>query len=217
MRSFKTPVLAHWHKLVEDFSISPLKFYDAVEAGIRRREIPELSITRIEYHESGVLSATRIYRRIRRKKLVYDICAAPFGNGYFFSCWLSEPKKSYKLWGLLAVLLLLALAYFVLDHYGMTGCFYAFAIGLLAFILMVWSIRRGWFLSDDVLLAIPYLGPLYEYFFDPETYYKEDTRIMFQEMMHAAVLEALDEVLQAKGLRALVPEDRRPAVRYLFR
>jgi hypothetical protein len=217
MRSFKTPVHSHWHTLVENFSTSSLDFYNLVEAGVRKREIPNLLISRVEYYESGVLSATRIYRRIQRKKLVYDICAAPFGNGFFFSAWVTEPKKSYKAWGLLAVLLLLAVVYSLLDRYGMRGCFLAFALSLLALLLAIWATRKGWFLSEDVILATPYLGYLYEYLFDPETYYKEDTRIMFQEMVHAAVLEAVDEVLQAKGLRALAPESRKLTVRPLVK
>ena len=38
----------------------------------------------------GILSAKREYLRVRRKELAYDICGAPFGNGFFFSSWLGE-------------------------------------------------------------------------------------------------------------------------------
>ncbi len=30
----------------------------------------------------------RIYQRIGRKKLVFDVCGAPFGKGFFVSWWM---------------------------------------------------------------------------------------------------------------------------------
>jgi hypothetical protein len=217
MRSLETPVFAHWHKLVENFQTSPLEFYEAVEAAVRKREIPELSTSRVEYHESGALSALRIYSRIQRKKLAFDVCAAPFGNGFFFSSWLTEPKKSYRAWGCLTILVFLAFAYLLIQGMGWQGLYIAAVLVLGALAILIISARGGWLASEDLILGIPYLGPLYEHFFDPETYFKEDTRIMFQEMVHAAVLEAVDEMLQAKGLRALAPEARQPAIRSLTR
>ena len=214
-RSFSTPVFANWHTLVEDFQTSPLEFYEAVEAAVRKREIPDLRFSRVEYHESGVLSALRIYQRIERKKLAFDVCAAPFGTGFFFSWWLSEPKKSYKALGCLAFLLFLAFAYIVLEKYGTTGCFFALLLGLVAMAVLVMGVREGWFLSEDIIRDTPYLGAIYEYFFDPETFYKEDTRTMYREMVHAAVLEVIDGTLEAKGLRALAPEYRKPEIRRL--
>jgi hypothetical protein len=217
MRSFETPVFAHWHKLVENFETSPLEFYEAVEAAVRKKEIPELRCSRVEYRESGILSAVRIYHRVQRKKLAFDVCAAPFGNGFFFSSWLTEPKKSYKAWGCLGVLVFFALAYVVLKDMELKNLVVAVPFVLVAFTVLVISARGGWFLAEEIILNIPYLGNMYEHFFDPETYFKEDTRIMFQEMAHGAVLEAVDAVLQTKGLRALAPEDRKPAVRSLVK
>lgn len=216
-RSFETPVYAHWHKLVENFEASPLEFYEAVEAAVRRREVPDMRCSRIEYHESGVLSALRIYQRIERKKLAFDICAAPFGTGFFFSWWLTEPKKSYKAQGCLLFLLLVVLSYFIQAKFELKGCAIAFLLGIAAVVVLVAGARGGWLISEDIILDTPYLGAIYEYFFDPETYYKEDTRIMYREMVHAAVLEAVDGTLQTKGLRALAPEDRQPTVRSLLR
>jgi hypothetical protein len=216
-RSFETPVFAHWHKLVENFEVSPLEFYEAVEAAVRKREVPDMRASRIEYHESGVLSALRIYQRIERKKLAFDICAAPFGTGFFFSWWLTEPKKSYKAQGCLLTLLLLVLSYFIQAKFEIKGCAIAFLLGIAAVGVLVMGVREGWFLSEDIILDTPYLGAIYEYFFDPETYYKEDTRTMYREMVHAAILEVVDGTLETKGLRALAPEDRKPTVRSLVR
>jgi len=217
MRSLETPVFAHWHKVVPDFSTSPLEFYTALEAALAKREIPELTTSRIEYRESGVVSALRVYLRVRRKKLAFDVCAAPFGTGFFFSSWLTEPKKSYKAWGCLSVLVLLALAGMILDKSGYLGCGVAFLLLLLALTILVLGVWQGWFLSEDILLDLPYLGPLYQYFFDPDTYYKEDTRIVYQEVVHAAVLEVVNETLTARGLRALAPEEAKATTRSLIR
>jgi hypothetical protein len=217
MRSLETPVFAHWHKLVPDFSASPLEFYASLEAVLATREIPELSTSRIEYHESGVISALRIYLRIQRKKLAFDVCAAPFGTSFFFSWWLTEPKKSYKAWGCLTVLLLIAGAVLVLEKFGYQGCGIALLLFILSLCILVVGTWEGWFLSEDIILDIPYLGPLYEYLFDPQTYYKEDTRLMFQEMIHGAVLEVVDGTLTAKGLRALAPEETKATTRSLIR
>lgn len=217
MRSLQTPVFAHWHKLVPEFTASPQEFYTALETAVRKREVPDLKTSRIEYHESGVISALRIYLRIQRNKLAFDVCAAPFGTDFFFSWWLTEPKKSYKAWGCLSLFLLFGLAALVITTFDTKGCVFALLLGLAAIAILVMGTRGGWFLSKDIILAIPYLGALYEYFFDPETYYKEDTRTMYREIVHGAMLEVVDEVLETKGLRALAPEDRKPTVRSLVR
>jgi hypothetical protein len=214
-RSLDTPVFAQWHTLVDNFQTSQFEFYDAVEAAVRKREIPDLRFSRVEYHESGALSALRIYQRIERKKLAFDICAAPFGTGFFFSWWLTEPKKSYKALGCLAFGILLVFALLVLDRYGVKGCFSALLLGLAAIAFLVLGVRGGWFFSEDIIRDIPVVGTIYEYFFDPETYYKADTRVMYREVVHAAVLEVIDATLHAKGLRALAPEMRTPTVRSL--
>jgi hypothetical protein len=214
-RSLETPVFAHWHKLVPDFSTSSQEFYAALEAALAKREIPELKTSRIEYHESGIISALRVYLRIERKKLAFDICAAPFGTAFFFSWWLTEPKKSYQAQGCLFVVLLFVLAYFILKQFDYQGCGIVLVILILAAWIAVLGVREGWFLSEDIILETPYLGALYQYFFDPETYYKEDTRIMYREIVHGAVLEVVDETLTSKGLRALAPEDTKMTTRSL--
>src|ERR1700753_1489789 len=82
-------VLGHQNVLVEGFSTSPLDFYAAVEAALYRRQIPDIKFTRVTWRESGILSAERIYLRVTRGVLNFDICAAPFGTGFFFSWWLT--------------------------------------------------------------------------------------------------------------------------------
>src|SRR5213593_4636311 len=90
-------VVSHWHKPFEDFGTSSLEFYTAVEAAIRRREIPDTSTSRVDWREGGLASARREYLRVSRGRLSFDICAAPFGTGFFFSWWLAEAQNWWTL------------------------------------------------------------------------------------------------------------------------
>lgn len=67
-----------------------------------------------------------------------------------------------------------------------------------------------------MLTRIPYLGVLFGLIHNvarPMTYYRMDTALMFQSVTHAAVLESLDKVTEAKGLRALSELERRPTMK----
>ena len=66
------------------------------------------------------------------------------------------------------------------------------------------------------LATIPVVGYLVARFIKPLTYYKIDTALMFQSVTHGAVLEALDGITKAKGLRALSEADRKPIMRDFF-
>ncbi len=69
------------------------------------------------------------------------------------------------------------------------------------------------------LYALPILSWLaffFEKFFKPDTYYKIDTMMMFQSLIHSAVLEVVDEHTKAKGLRTLSETDRKPKMKDIF-
>lgn len=215
MEPLESPVLSHWHKFIENFDTSSLEFYAAVGAALQRREIPGITTSEVEFREGGVMTAKRVYFRVVRDRYAFDICGAPFGNGFFFSWWLTKTNPSLRAQGCFAVILLLCLAYLILLKFDYKGCYVALAILTLSAAVTVMGIRGGWFLSDDFIIDTPYLGPVYQRLFKPATYYKEDTRLMYQEMVHAAVLEVIDSLLVGKGLRALAPEERQPEMRPL--
>ena len=89
-KSKKTEVLKHWYVLHLDFDTITSEFYQAIEYDLKARELTGLEISRIEYAEGGLLSAKREYLRMRRERLVFDVCAAPFGTSWFFSCRFAE-------------------------------------------------------------------------------------------------------------------------------
>jgi hypothetical protein len=213
-------VISHWQHPIENFQTSPLDFYAAVEQALRPREIPDISTSRVDWKEGGLLSARREYLRVQRGKLAFDVCAAPFGTGFFFSSWLTELPPTHGL--LYAILILLAgpvmLAMFV-QAFGFLAGFFLTLIG---FPLLIvgggYLVRRGdlGVEAEDAILAIPIFGTLYERIFKPVTYYKMDTAMMFQSAVHAAVLEVIDQLISAKGIRAMSELERKPIMRGLY-
>lgn len=88
-------VLANWHKLIENLQVSSKEFYAAVQAGLSRRQVPALKTQVVVRNEGGVLSPRREYLRMTDGRVAFDLCAAPFGTGFFFSWWLVERKASW--------------------------------------------------------------------------------------------------------------------------
>ena len=154
-------VVSHWYQLFEGFHIEPSAFYDSLEQAIQKRSIPDTQFERIKCAEGGMFSADRLYLRITRKDHYFDICGAPFGNGYFVSWWL--------------------VAY---PH----GCLLVFE-------------------------QIPFIGAVIKALFNPVTYYRIDTTLMFQQAVHGSLLSILDRIIEAKGLRALTEAERKPIMR----
>jgi len=68
-----------------------------------------------------------------------------------------------------------------------------------------------------LLAAIPWIGALVRTFIRPDTYYKMDSALMFQQATHAAVQEAVDGMTNAKGIRALTELERKPILREFYK
>jgi hypothetical protein len=215
-------VEGRWHTNIEGASISALDFFELVKAGVARRKIPDLRISEVEWQESGLGSGKRVYLRVSRENLNFDICAAPFGNGYFFSWWLARiPRVLLDLGFLFAAFMAggILMVFLSKSQGGCSGCaglflapilFLGGLVGLGAFV------RYGDAGLEPTVLSMPITGFLYQLIFRPTTYFNEDTAIIFRDAVHAAVLEGVDAVIAKNGLRALAPEDRKPVVRNLL-
>lgn len=217
------PVLSHWSTLLEEFQTSALDFYTRVEQALSRREIPDIRTSRVEYKESGVLSARREYLRVERGEHVFDVCAAPFGRAFFFSSWLTQKRP-----GLLAAagfvalyvivlnvaLVIIGLFLTILGLDGLTMAILQFLVLLAAapFLFVLLAEKVG----PESVAMLPVIGPLYVWIFSPATYYKLDTAAMFQKLVHNTVLEAIDELTTTHGLRALSEAERKPVMRGLL-
>ncbi len=160
-RPSRVSILSHWYHLVEGLQASPKEFYASVKQAIAKRQIPDSWITWVDWREGGLLSAKREYLRVRRRGLIFDICGAPFGTGFFFSWWLGEVPSGF--WALVSL--------------------------------------------------VPFFGPLMVRTFRPDTYYKVDTALMFQESVSQAVFEVINQTTSAKGLRPLSELERKPILR----
>ena len=67
-----------------------------------------------------------------------------------------------------------------------------------------------------LLMRIPVIGVLIERFAKPQTYYRVDTATMFQSLIHSAVMQVIDDMTEAKGIRSLPDTERKPEMRSFF-
>lgn len=209
-------VVGHWHTLIEGFATSSLDFYELVKAGIAKREIPDLKISSVEWKESGLGSGKRVYLRVSREDLNFDICAAPFGTSYFFSWWLARIPRVLLDFGFLFGVIFVGYLFVKIfsggGEDGNPGCAAAFVIPLIFLGMLLGAgflVRHGDLGTEPMVLSMPITGFLYGLIFRPPTYFNEDTALMFRESVHHAVLEAIDQVTSAQGVRSLSEEERR--------
>lgn len=212
-------VLSRWHVLLEDFSTSTQDFYRAVQAAIVRRDPPDVSLSRVLFKEGGVGSAEREYLRVTRGRIVFDICSAPYGNGHFFSWWLVRVPPRFGLLIasvlVLGILLLWTLIMFAFAKSG--GCArtvlgsLVFLVGIPGLLYGLGALVQAGFLADEEwVLSVPYVGRLYTMLFNPNSYYRLDTAMMFRDTVRSAVNEVINGLREEKGLRALEGEALRP-------
>lgn len=205
----------HWAQLMEDMQASPKAFYDAIYDAIKRRDIPDCRLGRIDWPEGGVFSARRLYLRAERGRDLVDICGAPFGNAFFASTWLCTPRP--RIW--LAVVIVFA------------GVFYGFssAIDLISLIQRnapqsVWAKSMLQQIAATIVLKIVLaclvtvialaFGIIRPLFFPPRmTFYRHDTAEMFYRAVHNAVTEVIQGLRSEQGLRLLSDDELKPIMR----
>jgi hypothetical protein len=199
---------------------SSLGFYASLEAALDRRRIPDISLWRVDWSEGGIFSAKREYLRVRRKDYLFDVCAAPFGSGFFVSWWLTGAQPSLA--GVAALLALICVA--VPTPLAALLIISERLLGASALVLLLIMIFPPLWLLFYVLLTlirryasslveIPVIGLLFELIFKPVTYYKLDTAAMFRIAVHGAVQDCIDELTSKQGLRTLSEFERRPIMR----
>lgn len=66
------------------------------------------------------------------------------------------------------------------------------------------------------LAGLPVIGFLVQNFLKPLTYFKIDTALIFQSIIHSTLLSVLDGLTNQKGLRALSEDERKPIMRDFF-
>jgi hypothetical protein len=212
-KSRKANVISHWYVLVPRFTTTSQEFYTAIESELKARKVPGLDTTRVEFSEGGLLSANRQYLRMTREMLIFDVCAAPFGTAYFFSCRFAELPAivslleiAITLFGLGAVALLI----FYL-------CGFWKGLVVLAVLLASLIVALGLKDLDATLMKLPVIGPVYIRFLRKETYYRHDTRLMYCDSVNEVVKAKVEEITGAKGIQLLRFNEFSPLLEELYK
>ena len=216
--SRKAEVYSHWGTFTPDIHFSSQDFYRILEETIRLKQWPGVSLIRVEYAEAGLLSHKREYLRIMRQRQIFDVCAATFGTDYFFSLREAHFPPVINTRAILSVLIGLAiLSLACINLLGLLFGMFSFIV-LLAF--GVWFLfnilRMGLTKVDSLLLTLPVLGPLYEVLFRPDTYFQQDTRLIFINAVSELVKKQVEETTSAKGLRFLDCFEKKPVLGGLY-
>lgn len=209
----------HTYYLVPNFNFSSSEFYGSIEKELQTRKVPGLEISRIELSEGGLLSDNREYLRLKRERLVLDICAAPFGTNYFFSFRFVELPLVIKPLDLLVFLVGLVIFFALLAK--LLGTLWGIVALIVILAFSMWVARNALALGlkdlDASLLKTPVIGPLYEIFLRKETYYREDTRLMYLTTVREINQKLVEDVTAAKGIKLLKRYERKPLDLYQVR
>jgi hypothetical protein len=201
-------ILSRWHQSVEDLSTSTLAFYDSIEKAIRAKELP-VTTERMSRHEGSVLSATREYLQLEYDRHVFLITAFPFGKNFFFGWQLGRKLPSLLAVGCLVavgipVLLALCIAWMGLLK-GVAS--FILLLGLLLFFIGPSFFREA---SDfrEALSALPIIGPMCQKLFNGDAYYRDSSRVVFEESIHWIVLDVLAGVRSIAKLSPLTDAEK---------
>lgn len=199
----KPEVLEHKYHVVDNFESSTADFYEAIEKELAARRLEGLEISRIEYAEGGVLSAKREYLRLRRERLVFDVCSAPFGTTWLFSWRFSFIPVQLMGWEILVVLLVLAGAIlFYQMLFGLVLGSILFGASVLSLLLFMRNtVSLGLQDIDAALLQIPIVGAFYEEFLRKDSYFREDTRFAYIEIVRSVIIANVATATGADGIR----------------
>lgn len=207
-------VLEHKYRPFEGLECSTDEFYQAIENDLVQREVPGLQITRENFAEGGMLSSRREYLRMRRERLVFDVCSAPFGKTWFFTYRFSEICPTLMVWELLIALATVAAIVFGYVHlFGALWGGIIIGMTLLGIgILLRNSLALGLYGLDDMLLRLPVFGVVYEVFLRKETYYREDSRLMYMTLVREIIESRVKEFAGAQGFEQVEFMDARPNI-----
>lgn len=215
----KVEVGSHWMAVVDQFNTSSIEFYQQIEKEIARCKVPGLEATRIEFSEGGMLSGKRTYLRFVRERLVFDVCASPLGTGYFFSCRTAEIPAVVRPAELFCLVILGFLIFYASIRWlGLfLGPFFLFC-GLLGSIyVMRNAVAMGLEDLDRTLLRIPLLGPAYEAWIRRDTYFRQDSRMMYLDIVPRIVKRLAEDVTGTAGVRFTREYLRSPILEDLYK
>ena len=102
---------------------------------------------------------------------------------------------------------------------------FGFILGIIAMLALlggsIWLMRNAVQLGlkdlDANLLRTPIISPIYEILFRKETYYREDTRLMYLSVVDYITKALVDEVTAAKGIKLVRRYEHKSILGDLYR
>jgi hypothetical protein len=226
LKAKEVPPLQHWIAFVDGFQYAPTEFYDAVEKELKARQVPGMEMSRIEFAQGGILSDKRLYLRMVRERLTFDVCAAPFGTSFFFSCRMADIPAAVQLWQLFLLVMAVGICG-ILSFTILTKIFGGMVIILfpilwvVLFILGIYVLRNAVAMGlrdlDATLIKSPIIGPIYEAWFRKVTYYRIDTRLMYLEIVGSVVKKLAEDAIAAKGVKLTKQYEQSPILGELYK
>lgn len=218
LRPKQADVISHWYTLVPNLPLSVSEFYTRLEEELKARKVPGLEMSRVLFAEGGPLSADRTYLRMQREALVFDICAAPFGTSFFFSCRFGEVPVAVTIWHLLSLVFAVGvLLYIFLKLWSALG----FVLFILTMASLIYVLRNAVALGlkdlDGALIKMPVVGPVYMRFLRKETYYRHDTRLMYCDTVNQLTKDAVQAVTGANGIELIRFNEYSPLLEELYK
>ena len=108
IRHRKPFIHEQWFVPLLDFESNTEMFYKAIEDDLLARQVPELTVERINFKQRGWFSANRAYLRLRKQVSVLEVCSASFGTGWWFSLRSATLPRNLYWWEVGVTLLGLA-------------------------------------------------------------------------------------------------------------
>lgn len=167
-----------------DCELSPKEFYAELKKELARRKIPEFYVQEVEHSEAGFGSANRVYLRLQRDVIYFDVCAAPFGSAFFFS-YRAVVSSPLPMW---------------IKTLILSSCVF---IGLVVVGMIVGQqipLPQVMIVAFPVALLIFVIGVIVMLQRDSETYYKFDTRTMFVAQTKEAFHEVVTRLTEPKAV-----------------
>jgi hypothetical protein len=133
---------------------------------------------------------------------------------FFFSCRTVYVPALVRLWHILATLFVINYVWGVL---GLTLGFLYGTVAMVALIFAVAGVLRNASVEefsdlDAVLLKIPVFATIYEDWFRQETYYRQDTRSLYTQVLPNLIKELAENACAAKGVKLDQQFRRKPSV-----
>jgi hypothetical protein len=155
---------------------------------------------------------------MRRERLTFDLCSAPFGTSWFFSYRFCEIPAPFPFWQFLVVIgLIAALAAGYLALFGQLWGGVTIGMTVLGFALLLRNtLTLGLEDFDAWLLTVPVFGRVYEILFRKETFFRQDTRFMYAEMLERIIQDKIKTVTASEGIEKVGFIEARPDVHPLL-